>query len=55
MVKSIQNKITVDLPDPNAPPGHPAGELILNSRMHFVVPCVPPGKSTTNYNIINSH
>lgn len=47
------NKIVVDLVNPKAPPGHPDGEFILNSRRHLVVPCVPPGKSTLNYNIIN--
>jgi len=28
----------VDLLDPKDPPGQPAGEFILNSRIHFVVP-----------------
>jgi len=44
----IQIKIVVDLVYPKDPPGHPAGELILNSNVHLVVPWVPPGKSTLN-------
>jgi len=28
----------VDFVYPKAPPGHPAGELILNSNVHLVVP-----------------
>ena len=52
MIKKSQNRITVDLADPNEPPGQPAGEFILNSRTHLVVPWVPPGRSTTNYKLL---
>lgn len=41
------NKIVEDL-YPAAPPGQPAGVFILNSNVHLVVPCVPPGRLTLN-------